>query len=242
VVETVVNQVGVDVNTASVELLKYISGINQTLAKNIVAYRTEHGSFKNRKEIKKVSRMGPKAYEQSIGFLRIPNGEYLLDNTSIHPESYPATIELLQALGIKLDQLGEKSVQDKISNVNTKILSEKVSVGVETLEDIKKSLLAPGRDMRDDMPPVLLRSDVLSLDDIRVGMKLTGTVRNVIDFGAFVDIGVKEDGMIHISKLAKKFIKHPSEVLSVGDIVEVTVISIDEKKKRIGLSLIEEEK
>lgn len=238
VVETVVNQVGVNVNTASSQLLARIAGLNKTTAQNIVNYREENGAFSQRNQLKKVQRLGPKAFEQAIGFLRIPNGKNILDNTPIHPESYQATKDLLDALNINLTMLDTPEAKSQLQNINIKQLSEKLAIGRETLQDIIDSLLKPGRDLREDMPAPILRSDVLSIEDLKVGMKLQGTVRNVIDFGAFVDIGVKQDGLVHISKLSDRFVKHPSEVVAVGDIVQVWITSVDTQKGRIGLSML----
>nr|WP_171299607.1 Tex family protein [Enterococcus cecorum] len=238
VVETVVNQVGVNVNTASSQLLARIAGLNKKTAQNIVNYREENGAFSQRNQLKKVPRLGPKAFEQAIGFLRIPNGKNILDNTPIHPESYQATKDLLATLNIDLDKLDTPEAKSELQKIDIKQLSEKLAVGRETLQDIIDSLLKPGRDLRDDMPAPILRSDVLSIEDLKVGMKLQGTVRNVIDFGAFVDIGVKQDGLVHISKLSDRFVKHPSEVVAVGDIVQVWITSVDTQKGRIDLSML----
>ena len=239
VVEDCVNQVGVDLNTASAPLLQYISGINKTLAKNIITYREEHGSFRNRKELLKVAKLGPKAYEQCAGFLRISDGDEILDNTSVHPESYEATRRLMDRLEISENELksgGIKGLGKKITD--SKKLAADIGLGEPTLIDIVKELEKPGRDPRDEMQKPILRSDVLELKDLKEGMELKGTVRNVIDFGAFVDIGVHQDGLVHISKMANKYIKHPLEAVSVGDIVDVTVIGVDLEKKRIQLSMI----
>ena len=238
VVETVVNQVGVNVNTASSQLLARIAGLNKKTAQNIVNYREENGAFSQRNQLKKVPRLGPKAFEQAIGFLRIPNGKNILDNTPIHPESYQATKDLLDALNINLTMLDTPEAKSQLQKIDIKQLSEKLAIGRETLQDIIDSLLKPGRDLREDMPAPILRSDVLSIEDLKVGMKLQGTVRNVIDFGAFVDIGVKQDGLVHISKLSDRFVKHPSEVVAVGDIVQVWITSVDTQKGRIGLSML----
>lgn len=238
VVETVVNQVGVNVNTASSQLLARIAGLNKTTAQNIVNYREENGAFSQRNQLKKVPRLGPKAFEQAIGFLRIPNGKNILDNTPIHPESYQATKDLLATLNIDIDKLDTPEARSQLQKIEIKQLSEKLAIGRETLQDIVDSLLKPGRDLREDMPAPILRSDVLSIEDLKVGMKLQGTVRNVIDFGAFVDIGVKQDGLVHISKLSDRFVKHPSEVVAVGDIVQVWITSVDTQKGRIGLSML----
>ena len=236
VVEDCVNKVGVDLNTASAALLEYISGINKTLAKNIVEYRETNGIFKNRKQLLKVPKLGPKAYEQCAGFLRILNGENPLDATSVHPESYEITNKLLDKLGFSVSDIktGLK-LSDMIKD--KKKLSSELSVGELTLSDILKELEKPGRDPREDSPKPALRSDVLSLEDLREGMILKGTIRNVIDFGAFVDIGVHQDGLVHISQICEQYIKHPLEKVSVGDIVEVKVLSIDMAKKRIALTM-----
>ena len=236
VVEDCVNKVGVDLNTASAALLEYISGINKTLAKNIVEYRETNGRFKNRKQLLKVPKLGPKAYEQCAGFLRILNGENPLDATSVHPESYEITNKLLDKLGFSVNDIktGLK-LSDMIKD--KKKLSSELSVGELTLSDILKELEKPGRDPREDSPKPALRSDVLSLEDLREGMILKGTIRNVIDFGAFVDIGVHQDGLVHISQICEQYIKHPLEKVSVGDIVEVKVLSIDMAKKRIALTM-----
>ena len=236
VVEDCVNKVGVDLNTASAALLEYISGINKTLAKNIVEYRETNGRFKNRKQLLKVPKLGPKAYEQCAGFLRILNGENPLDATSVHPESYEITNKLLDKLGFSVSDIktGLK-LSDMIKD--KKKLSSELSVGELTLSDILKELEKPGRDPREDSPKPALRSDVLSLEDLREGMILKGTIRNVIDFGAFVDIGVHQDGLVHISQICEQYIKHPLEKVSVGDIVEVKVLSIDMVKKRIALTM-----
>ena len=236
VVEDCVNKVGVDLNTASAALLEYISGINKTLAKNIVEYRETNGRFKNRKQLLKDPKLGPKAYEQCAGFLRILNGENPLDATSVHPESYEITNKLLDKLGFSVSDIktGLK-LSDMIKD--KKKLSSELSVGELTLSDILKELEKPGRDPREDSPKPALRSDVLSLEDLREGMILKGTIRNVIDFGAFVDIGVHQDGLVHISQICEQYIKHPLEKVSVGDIVEVKVLSIDMAKKRIALTM-----
>ncbi|KRN93324.1 Tex family protein [Pediococcus stilesii] len=238
VIETAVNQVGVNLNTASAELLTHISGLTKTTAKNIVNFREENGSYGSRKELKKVPRLGPKAFEQSIGFLRIVDGNDVLDNTGIHPESYGIAKILLKELKIDLSTIGQSATDQILKNVNTEQLSHKLEVGFETLKDIVEELQKPGRDLRDEMPAPLLRSDVLTMEDLKPGMKLQGTVRNVIDFGAFVDIGVKQDGLVHISKLKKGFVKKPSDVVSVGDIVTVWVDSVDSNRHRIQLTMI----
>ncbi|MCZ7602314.1 MAG: RNA-binding transcriptional accessory protein [Ignavibacteriales bacterium] len=240
VVVSCVNYVGVDVNTASSSLLTYVSGLTKNTASKIVEYRDKNGKFINREQIKNVKGIGEKVFEQAIGFLKIPNGENPLDNTFIHPESYPAAEKLLEMTNISAKEINKKgSMLDLF--VKQKSLSEiakEVEVGLPTLEDIIENLKKPGRDPREDMPKPILRSDVLKIEDLQEGMKLTGTVRNVVDFGAFVDIGVKQDGLLHISQIANKFIKHPIEVLNVGDIIEVTIIGVDIPKGRISLSLI----
>lgn len=240
VVEDCVNKVGVDLNTASASLLEYISGITKTLAKNIVAYREANGSFTNRRQLLKVPKLGPKAYEQCAGFARIMNGEDPLDATSVHPESYPAAAGLLKKLGYTPEDIKGQRLSGISKEVkNAAALAEELGIGEITLWDIVKELEKPARDPRSEMPAPVLRSDVLDLKDLKEGMVLRGTVRNVIDFGAFVDIGVHQDGLVHISQLTnKKFVKHPLDVVSVGDVVEVKVIKLDIEKKRIGLSMI----
>ena len=238
VVEDCVNKVGVDLNTASASLLEYISGISKVIAKNIVAYREENGRFADRKQLLKVAKLGPKAYEQCAGFMRISGGKNPLDNTSVHPESYEAAESLLAKLGYKLDDLkAGKLVGLSLLVKDYKKLSSELSIGEITLRDIVKELEKPGRDPRDEMPKPILRTDVLAMEDLQPGMVLKGTVRNVIDFGAFVDIGVHQDGLVHISQMTDKYIKHPLEAVSVGDIVEVKVMSIDLGKKRIQLTM-----
>ncbi|MBP7059987.1 MAG: RNA-binding transcriptional accessory protein [Lachnospiraceae bacterium] len=244
VVEDCVNSVGVDLNTASFSLLEYVSGITKTTAKNIVAYREENGTFKNRKELTKVPKLGPKAYEQCAGFLRIRNGKNPMDATGIHPESYAVAEKVLKELGINSSEIGSlitntSPFKDKIKRLSNSSEAEKLGIGEITLNDILKEIQKPGRDPREELPKPVLRSDVLSMEDLKPGMILKGTVRNVVDFGAFVDIGVHEDGLVHISKLTdKKFIKHPLEVVSLGDVVEVKVIDVDMARKRISLSMI----
>jgi uncharacterized protein len=238
VVENCVNKVGVDLNTASASLLEYISGISKAIAKNIVIYREENGKFKNRKELLKVAKLGPKAYEQCAGFLRIIDGSNPLDNTSVHPESYEATEKLIERLGYTKDDIKAKAINDLAKKLSDyKQLAKELGVGDITLTDIVKELEKPGRDPREEMPKPILRTDVLDMKDLTEGMILKGTVRNVIDFGAFVDIGVHQDGLVHISQMTDKFIKHPLEVVSVGDIVDVRVMSIDLLKKRIQLTM-----
>ena len=239
VVEGCVNKVGVDLNTASAPLLSYISGISSAIAKNIVVYREENGKFTNRKQLLKVAKLGPKAFEQCAGFMRIQDGDNPLDATSVHPESYAATEELLKKQGFSVDDIkGGKLTGLSLTIRDKKRLAEELGIGEITLEDIVKELEKPGRDPRDEMPKPILRTDVLEMKDLTEGMVLKGTVRNVIDFGAFVDIGVHQDGLVHISELSdKKFVKHPLEVVSVGDIVDVKVLSVDLKKKRIQLTM-----
>mgnify|MGYP000362606098 CR=1 FL=1 len=239
VVEDSVNKVGVDLNTASASLLEYISGISKAVAKNIVAYREENGRFKSRRELLKVAKLGPKAYEQCAGFLRITGGKNPLDATSVHPESYEAATKLLEMLGYQLEDIAGGLTGLSLMAKDTKKLAEQVGIGEITLKDIIRELEKPGRDPRDEMPKPILRSDVLEMKDLKEGMILKGTVRNVIDFGAFVDIGVHQDGLVHISKLTdKKFVKHPLDVVSVGDVVDVKVLQVDMQKKRIQLSMI----
>ena len=237
VVEKVVNEVGVDLNTASVSLLNYVSGIGNTTAKNIIEYRDENGSFKNRKELLKVNKLGKKTFEQCAGFIKIDNPDYPLDNTTIHPESYDATLKLLDNLNYSVNDIGTSKL--KLDNINIKELSERLDIGQETLKDIIKELKKPGRDPREDMPKPMLRKNVLSIDDLEEGMIMQGTVRNIVDFGAFVDIGVHQDGLVHISQLvADRFVKHPLDIVSVGDIVDVKVLDVDTKRNRINLSMI----
>ena len=232
VVEDCVNSVGVDLNTASPSLLSYVSGVNGTIAKNIVAYREEAGAFTSRKELLKVPKLGPKAYEQCAGFLRVPESKEMLDNTAVHPESYKGAKELLKLCGNDIAALPEA-----IKTMGEAKAAEHCGMGVPTLRDIVKELQKPGRDPREELPPPLLRSDVVEMKDLVPGMELTGTVRNLVDFGAFVDIGVHQDGLVHISRICDKFIRHPSEVLKPGDIVTVWVLEVDQKKKRISLSM-----
>ena len=222
VVETAVNQVGVDVNTASQQLLQHVSGLNKTTAKNIVGFREEKGAFEKRNQLKNVPRLGPKAYEQAIGFLRIPAGKNILDNTAVHPESY---------------HIAEKLLEFDLDKLDIEEMSRELEVGIPTLTDIVKELKKPGRDPREDMPKPILRADVLSIKDLKEGMELKGTVRNVVDFGCFVDIGIENDGLVHISELSDKYIKHPSQVVQVSDVVKVRIINIDRKRNKIGLSM-----
>lgn len=238
VVEDCVNKVGVDLNTASPSLLQYISGINSTIAKNIVEFRETNGKFKNRNQLKDVKKLGPKAFEQCAGFLRISDGDFALDNTAVHPETYNATQNLLNLLGYSLDDIKNKNIKNlksKLTNVDD--TAQKLNVGIPTLLDIVKELEKPGRDPREEMPAPILKSDVLDIKDLKEGMILKGTVRNVIDFGVFVDIGVHQDGLVHISQMCDRFIKHPLDLVSVGDIINVRVMSIDLNKNRIALSM-----
>lgn len=238
VVEDAVNNVGIDLNTASAPLLSYVSGISSAIAKNIVSYREENGRFTDRKQLKKVSKLGPKAFEQCAGFLRITDGKNILDNTSVHPESYDAAKMLLSECGFKdISSDGLKNLDEAVNKHGLKSLAQKLDIGVPTLKDIIKELQKPGRDPRDDIEQPLLRSDVMSIDDLKPGMIMTGTVRNVIDFGAFVDIGVHQDGLVHISQLSENYVKHPTDVVSIGDIVQVKIIDVDTKKNRISLSM-----
>jgi Transcriptional accessory protein len=240
VVENCVNKVGVDLNTASAPLLAYISGITKVIAKNIVMHREENGSFTNRRQLLKVAKLGPKAYEQCAGFMRISAGKNPLDGTSVHPESYEAATKLLEKQGFSVnDIVGGKLTGLSLTIRDYKKLAEELGVGEITLRDIAKELEKPARDPRDEMPKPILRTDVLEMKDLKEGMELKGTVRNVIDFGAFVDIGVHQDGLVHISQITnKKFIKHPLEAVSVGDVVDVKVMSVDLQKKRIQLTMI----
>ncbi len=237
VVERAVNQVGVNLNTASAPLLARISGLSSTIAQNIVAYRDENGRYTSRPQLKKVPRLGPKAYEQAVGFLRIIDGKQPLDNTDIHPESYPVAKKILAAAGVTTAELGEPAAAAKLRQLDlAPFITE--SVGEATLKDIATSLQSPGRDLRDSMPAPLLRRDVLTMADLQPGMKLQGTVRNVVDFGAFVDIGVKYDGLVHLSRMGPKFVRDPNTVVAVGDIVDVWIVSVDEQRERIALSMV----
>ncbi len=241
VVEDSVNKVGVDVNTATPSLLSYVSGINNTIAKNIVKYRDENGKLKNRKQLLKVPKLGKVAFEQCAGFLRILDGDNPLEITAVHPESYEKAEKLLEKIGFNKNDLKDKEkledLRNKLKSINVSDMAKELEVGEMTLADIISELSKPGRDPREDMPKPILRSDVLKLEDLREGMVLTGTVRNVIDFGAFVDIGVKHDGLVHISEMSDKFIKNPSDMVSVGDIVKVKVIKIDQERQKVGLSM-----
>lgn len=240
VVEACVNQVGVDLNTASQPLLARVAGINSTVAKNIVLYREENGAFKNRKQLKKVAKLGEKAFTQCAGFLRVSGGDEPLDNTAVHPESYKAARELVKLCGYGDGEIKKGAlidISDRAKEIGLKSICDKLEIGEPSLTDIIDELVKPGRDPRDELPKPLLRSDVLEMKDLKVGMELKGTVRNIVDFGAFVDIGVHEDGLVHISQICDKYIKHPLEVLSVGDVVTVWVLSVDTAKKRIGLTM-----
>lgn len=240
VVEDCVNSVGADLNTASPALLLRVSGLNSTVCKNIVAYREENGAFSSRAELKKVPKLGPKAFEQCAGFLRVPESRNPLDNTAVHPESYATAKELLKLVDYSDKEIKEAKFSDlpaRVKSAGTKTLAEKLGIGLPTLDDIVKELSKPGRDPRDEMPKPMLRSDVLDIKDLKEGMELKGTVRNVIDFGAFVDIGVHQDGLVHISQICDRYIKHPGEVLKVGDIVKVKILSVDVKKNRISLTM-----
>ena len=240
VVEDCVNSVGADLNTASPALLSRVSGVNATVSKNIVAYREENGAFSSRAELKKVSKLGPKAFEQCAGFLRVPESKNPLDNTGVHPESYAAAKQLLELCGYDLKDVAKGNISDlaqKAENIGLESIGEKIGIGVPTLQDIIKEITKPGRDPRDELPPPLLRTDVLDIKDLKEGMELKGTVRNVIDFGAFIDIGVHQDGLVHISQISDKRIKHPSDVLKVGDVVNVRIVKVDVEKGRISLTM-----
>ncbi|MCT3048545.1 Tex family protein [Leuconostoc mesenteroides] len=238
VVETAVNQIGVNLNTASPALLAHIAGLNKNLAQNIVNYRNDFGEFTSRTQIKKVPRLGPKAYEQAAGFLRIVDGKNILDNTDIHPESYTAAKKLLSLANINPANLATDEANTVLNRLDNEHTAEQLDVGIQTLHDMIMSLQKPGRDGRSEMVGALLKSDVMHIEDLKAGMKLQGTVRNVVDFGAFVDLGVKHDGLVHISRISTRRIKHPSEIVSVGDIVEVWIVDVDEKRNRIGLTML----
>lgn len=239
VVETAVNQVGVNVNTASASLLQYVAGLSKTVANNIVKQRNDQGKFVNRKQLKKIPRLGAKTYEQGIGFLRIVDGDHPLDRTPIHPESYPQVEELLKLVDSSMEDIGTEQLRTKLANVDNATIAEQLGIGKPTLVDIMNALSRPERDPRDDFPQPLLKKNVLSLEDLKPGMEMQGTVRNVVDFGVFVDIGVKQDGLVHISKMANKFVKHPMDIASVGDVVTVWVEQVDSDKGRIALTMIE---
>ena len=240
--ETAVNQVGVDVNMASPSLLQYVSVLSKTVAENIVKARAEIGKFTSRSQLKKIPRLGAKTYEQAIGFLRIPEAKNPLDATAIHPESYKLAEQILQLAGLTAKDVGSKKAEEAIGALEISQLSNELGIGEITLKDIIESLMKPVRDPRDAFPQPLLKTDVLKMEDLQVGMELQGTVRNVVDFGAFVDIGVKQDGLVHISKLKKQRIKHPLEVVALGDIVTVWVEQVDVKKGRISLTMLPPEK
>jgi uncharacterized protein len=240
VVENVVNRVGVDLNTASPSLLGYVAGIGAALAKNIVAWREEHVAFSERKQLKKVPKLGEKAYRQCAGFLRINGGKNPLDSTGVHPESYAAAAALLERIGVGASGLSSGGIPDIEKRVgDTKALAQELGVGLPTLADIIAELKKPGRDPREDAPPVVFSRSVRSFDELAVGMKMAGTVRNVVDFGAFVDIGVKQDGLVHVSKIANRFVRHPGEVIAVGDTVTVWVCGIDKERGKISLTMVE---
>ncbi|KHF27005.1 30S ribosomal protein S1 [Anoxybacillus sp. BCO1] len=238
VVETVVNQVGVNVNTASPTLLQYVSGLTKTVAENIVKYREEHGKFTNRVQLKHIPRLGAKTYEQCIGFLRIIDGDEPLDRTPIHPERYEEVYQLLRRLGFSTEAIGSEQLRVALEGINIEETAQELNIGVLTLQDIIDALKRPERDPRDDLPKPILKQHVLKMEDLKKGMELEGTVRNVVDFGVFVDIGVKQDGLVHISKLSNRYVKHPLDVVSVGDIVKVWVDSVDLQKERIALTMI----
>ena len=241
VVEDAVNSVGVDVNTATPSLLSYVSGINGTIAKNIVKYRDENGELKQRKDLLKVPKLGPAAYKQCAGFIRIFNGKNPLEVTAVHPESYEVAEKLLNNIGFKKENLLDKEkliiIKNKLAEIKIEEMAKQLNIGEITLKDIIQELSKPGRDPREDMPKPVLRADVLKFEDLKEGMVLTGTVRNVTDFGAFVDIGVKHDGLVHISQLSDSFVKNPSDVVSVGDIVKVKIIGIDAERQKAQLSM-----
>ena len=240
VVEDCVNSVGVDVNTASAPLLSYVAGVSSAVAKNIVLYREENGIFTNRKQLKKVKKLGDKAFEQAAGFMRIPEAKYVLDNTAVHPESYALAEEVLEACGYTLEDVkaGKLSeLKQRAEHVSLKEIAERHGVGMPTINDIISELLKPGRDPRESLPKPVLRTDIMNIESLKPGMVLTGTVRNITDFGAFVDIGVHQDGLVHISQICDKFIKHPMDFLSVGDVKKVKIVDIDVKRGRISLTM-----
>jgi len=240
VVESVVNAVGVDLNTASPSLLQYVAGIKASVARAIVEYREKNGKFRSRRELLKVAGLGPKAFEQCAGFLRVTDGVEPLDNTAVHPESYAIAEAILKAVGATREQLigrGSAGLRDALKKLSPEQVAAELGAGVPTVRDIIEALQKPGRDPRDELPKPIFRTDVMKLEDLQVGMELMGTVRNVVDFGVFVDIGVHEDGLVHISQLSHKYVKHPSEVVAVGDVVRVRVIEVDLKRQRIGLSM-----
>jgi len=242
VVEKSVNEVGVDLNTASTSLMEHVAGITKSVAKNIVKYREDEGKFKSRKELLDVKKLGPKAFQQCAGFMKVKNQSNPLDNTTVHPESYKATEKLLKSLGYSLEDINSKKIKESdldLSEDDYKRLSQELDIGEITLKDITKELKKPGRDPRDEMPQPILRKDILTMEDLEEGMIISGTVRNVVDFGAFVDIGVHQDGLVHISQLVEnKFVKHPLDIVSVGDIVDVKVLNVEPERNRIQLSMI----
>ena len=238
--EDCVNAVGVDVNTASASLLQQVSGLTATTAKNVVIYRQENGAFTGRNQLKKVPKLGPKAFQQCAGFLRVPESKEILDNTGVHPESYSAAETLLTLCGYSKKDVAAGNIselRERVNQIGLSEAAERCGVGVPTLEDVVKELLKPGRDPRDELPAPILRTDVMEMKDLKPGMVLSGTVRNVIDFGVFVDIGVHQDGLVHISQVCNRKVRHPSEVVQVGDVVKVCVLEVDEKRKRIGLTM-----
>ena len=244
VVENVVNNVGVDINTATPSLLSYVSGVNKQVASNIVKYREENGKFNSRKELLKVPKLGKTAFVQCAGFLKVPESKNILDNTMVHPESYDKAEKLIKILGYDINDITNTNINDvisKLDNIDIDNISEKLDIGKLTMEDIILELKKPGRDPRDEMPKIVVKSDVLSIDDITKGMILTGTVRNVLDFGAFVDIGIKNDALVHISELSNKYVRNPMEEVAVGDIVKVKVIDVDKTKGKVSLSMKEVE-
>jgi protein Tex len=242
VVTQAVNQVGVNINTASKALLMYVSGLNKSSAENIVKYRDQLGKFENRQDILKVPKLGAKTFEQAIGFLRIPNSDEVLDMTSVHPESYNTAKAIMKKLNITGDMLGKDIIKLLVQQVDRRKLQEELKVDKYTLDDILDAFIAPMRDPREQFAQPLLRSDILKIDDLSIGMELEGTVRNVVDFGAFIDVGLKEDGLLHISKISKSYIKHPKDVLNVGDIVKVYVLNIDLVKGKVGLTMLKDGK
>jgi len=242
VVTQAVNQVGVNINTASKALLMYVSGLNKSSAENIVKYRDQLGKFENRQDILKVPKLGAKTFEQAIGFLRIPNSDEVLDMTSVHPESYNTAKAIMKKLNITGDMLGKDIIKLLVQQVDRRKLQEELKVDKYTLDDILDAFVAPMRDPREQFAQPLLRSDILKIDDLSIGMELEGTVRNVVDFGAFIDVGLKEDGLLHISKISKSYIKHPKDVLNVGDIVKVYVLNIDLVKGKVGLTMLKDGK
>ena len=239
VVSKAVNSVGVNVNTASPSLLKYVSGLKKNNIEKLINYRNQNGKISSRSEIKNAKLLSDKTYEQAIGFLRITEGENVLDETAIHPESYDVALKLLDKLGFSLNDVGTNKLIERLNNVSKDKLKDELNTDEYTLDDVIESLKKPNRDPRDEMPQPILKSDVLSIEDLKPGMKLQGTVRNVVDFGAFVDIGLHDDGLVHISKISKNYIKHPSDVLSVGDIVDCYVIDVNKDKEKVSLSLID---